>query len=154
MSGWHWGLVGLVLVSALVSGCQYEASFKRVEFDGVEYDPVFDSSLGIVRRYFNGVMIRSDRDTGQIETDPVEFSTAKGTRREDVFVRLERLSGTRVAVELFARMSELILDPGSDDNPMQWRTLGSDVTQERLMLDDIVGEVLRRYPDAEVDSSG
>lgn len=134
-------------------GCRYEASFKGLELTGVEFSRAFSICHSVVVRHYNGVYVRVDPANGKIETDPVEFTTENGLRREKVFVKLEALSENRLRVELFALMYEPVLDP-SRPNPYEWQPLGSDGQQEKRLLDEIAGEILRVFPSAEVAVAG
>ncbi len=144
------GLARFLMVLGLfaISGCQqFELSFKTIRFRDAEYDVVFDACHQELRHHYTGLVMRVDREKGQIETDPAEFQGKDGIRREQVYVDVQRVEGGDVEVALMAPISAMEVNP-ADEPAVRWVTLGSDGTQEHLLLDGIVGEVLRRQPRA------
>ena len=138
-----WLVLGMAL--ALI-GCRHDLSWKQVEFANVEYERVFAACHDELRRQFMGMIIRVDPEAGHLETDPVEFNYGNETHREQAYIAVRKSGENSVRVEVFAPISRMRIDPRSD-NPVTWEVLGSDIPQERLLLDRIIGEVMRNDPD-------
>ncbi len=141
----------LSLLVLSFAGCRIEASYKVAEFESVEYKRVFSICRELLSRHYTGVVIRADEPKGQIETDDALFNTSKGLRRERACINVIARQEGVVEVAVFAPMYKQEIDPDTQP-PVRWVALGSDVKQERRLLDEIMGEVLAAFPDAAVRS--
>lgn len=131
-------------------GCKtVDASFKTVTFEGASRDRVFESCREVVTSRFYGTRIRIDAAAGRIETDPIEATIGGRALREQCYVHVSQPDGALVEVALMALMHEMKVDLGGGD-PVQWELVGSDVTVEGLLLDEISGRVLAQEPEASV----
>ena len=133
--------------AVLAIGCAYDLSFKSAVLDGADYERVFAVCRDVVVEDYQGRRVLADPETGRIESDPVDFNSAGGARREQVYIAVQRQDDGGVLVEVMAPISEMVID-SSAENPVRWVVKGSDVQQEQQLLDRIVGQVLLDQPTA------
>jgi hypothetical protein len=146
--GGFWTVFLVVLVGFLF-GCQAPIEFRTVSFVGVEYDRVFQICHEAVRRHYSGVYIRADSQGGRIETDPIEFSFEGQTRREQVYVHLQKQEQGAVEVSVMVPIQQRVINL-DDDQPFHWQVFTADFKAETILLEEIQGDVIHSHPDADV----
>ncbi len=150
---WFAAAAWVVLLLLAPLGCRSppEASWKSVVLADVDRAQLFEICRGVVVAHYGGTVIHVDAVAGKIETGPIEETIRGNVLRQQCFVDVQERDG-QVEVALFAPMTRREFD-ASDDPPVRWIPLGSDVVVEGLLLDEIVGKVLAYDLDARVVSS-
>ncbi len=140
-------------VMVLLAGCRCapELSWKRVTFSDVDRDLVFGSCREVVVSHYGGTRIHIDAKAGKIETGLIEETIRGKVLRQQCYVDVTEHDGL-LELALIAPMSRREFD-ASEDPPVCWVDLGSDVVVEGILLDEICGRVLTYDLDARVVST-